>query len=367
MVSTTVLLLNFFIAFGVSCATMPLVVILSKRIGAFSEVGGRHVGERSIGRLGGIGVLVAFLFAVMSQIVFDADSFNEFEKHQKQLYGVSIGLLIISTVGFWDDVNRLPASAKLLAQCLAAMLGYFFDLRISAVDLPLLEPIQLGWLAFPVTVIWVVGIVNAINLIDGLDGLAGGVLLFASIVNATVAFVSGSSVLAAITVATCGSTLGFLMHNWHPAKIFLGDGGAYAFGYLIAVCGLWAPTHKASTGVSLLVPILATGLPVFDTLYAMARRLYNGKNLFVADRGHLHHILLDSGISHKRVVVGLYFISCLLASVAIAIVLKRNRSIGYMLVIASLLGGFFWCTLVKRQLKMVATKYFSWQFKYNKK
>jgi UDP-GlcNAc:undecaprenyl-phosphate GlcNAc-1-phosphate transferase len=153
-----------------------------------------------------------------------------------------------------------------------------------------------------------------------------------------------------------GAVIGFLLYNWHPAKIYLGDGGAYALGFMVSVTGLLAPVHKASTGIALLVPVLAVGLPVFDTLIAMIRRFINRRGIFTPDRGHLHHILLDAGISHRRVVLGLYMVCCLLCSLALILVLKRNRDIGFTLIAASVSGVFLWGFSVKTQLERLFSK-----------
>jgi UDP-GlcNAc:undecaprenyl-phosphate GlcNAc-1-phosphate transferase len=153
-----------------------------------------------------------------------------------------------------------------------------------------------------------------------------------------------------------GSILGFLLFNWYPAKIYLGDGGAYSLGFLLAVSGLLAPVQKASTGIALLVPLLALGLPVFDTLLTMLRRFLNRRGIFSPDRGHLHHILFDAGISHRRVVLGLYAISCVLCSSALIIVLRRNQSVGYILIAASVFGCFIWGFSVRVELRKVISR-----------
>ena len=346
----------FLIAFCVSCVLMPVVVRISRLLGAVSETGGRHIGKLPVGRLGGVGALLGILVAIGFELLVDPSLRVAFDGFQRQMIGLTLGLGLVAAVGFFDDIRRLPAVVKLVVQVFASILAYGLGLRISGVDLPFLDPIRLGWLSLPITVLWIVGIVNAVNLIDGLDGLAGGVLLFASIVNFAAAIGSGSVMPAAIMVSMAGSILGFLLFNWYPAKIYLGDGGAYSLGFLLAVCGLLAPVQKVSTGISLLVPLLAVGLPVFDTLLTMLRRFLNRRGIFSPDRGHLHHILLDAGISHQRVVFGLYSISCVLCSSALIIVLRRNQSVGYILIAASIFGCFIWGFSVKIQLRKAISR-----------
>jgi UDP-GlcNAc:undecaprenyl-phosphate GlcNAc-1-phosphate transferase len=347
-----------FIAFIVSTAAMPILVKLSRSLGAISEIGGRHVGKQPIGRLGGVGALLGIVVAIAIQIWLDPLFSTAWQQDRRQIIGFISGLSLVATVGFLDDILRLRAIQKLVVQLVAALICYSFGLKISAVDLPLLKPIQLGWFDLPITVFWIVGIVNAVNLIDGLDGLAGGVLLFASVVNFIVAIGSGAMLPGTLMIAMGGAIIGFLIYNWHPAKIYLGDGGAYSCGFILAVVGLLAPMQKASTGIALLVPILAVGLPVFDTLITMVRRFVNRRGIFTPDRGHLHHILLDAGISHQRVVIGLYTVCCILCSVALMMVLVRNRNIGYALVGASVLGTILWGFSVKAQLLKLVSRIF---------
>ncbi len=354
------------VAFCVSCLTMPWLVKISMRLGAVSDTGGRHVGRVPIGRLGGVGAMLGFISSIAVQFIFDRSIHGVVVDRFIQIVGLFIGLLIVAGIGIWDDIRRLPAIFKLVAQILAALIACSFGLSISGLDLPLIHSFQLGVFSIPITVLWIVGVVNAVNLIDGLDGLAGGVLLFASIVNFAAALSSGTLIPAFIMVAIAGSMLGFLLYNWHPAKIYLGDGGAYSFGYILAVSGLFAPVQKVSTSIALLVPILAIGLPIFDTLLTMLRRFISNRKVFSPDRGHLHHILLDAGISHRRVVIGLYAISCLLGSLSLVIVLKRNRDVGYFLVAASLVGSFFWGVSVKDQLRLAMERLVSGESKSGK-
>lgn len=350
-----------FIAFIVCAAAMPLAVKLSRRLGAVSETGGRHIGSKPIGRLGGGGVLFAILSSVFLIIVSVPTVRSGFYDVQRKMIGLSLGLIVVATIGFWDDIRRLPAFLKFIGQIIAASFAYFFGLKISGVDLPFIEPVQLGFFSFPVTALWIIGIVNAVNLIDGLDGLAGGVVLFAGIVNLTAALVSGAFVPAVLMVAMVGSILGFLLFNWHPAKIYLGDGGAYSIGFILSISGLLAPVQKASTGIALLVPLIAMGLPIFDTLLTMLRRYMSDRGIFSPDRGHLHHILFDAGISHRRVVIGLYLVCCVLCSIALIMVLKRNMRVGGILIVLSLIGVVLWGWSVKSQLSRVIAGVFRFE------
>jgi UDP-GlcNAc:undecaprenyl-phosphate GlcNAc-1-phosphate transferase len=345
--------LSSLIAFTVSILTIPLAVFLSLRWGAVSETGGRHVGCKPVGRLGGLSVLTGTISSIVILSTTNSSIGGAVETQSYQLFGLLVGVIFIGGVGFWDDIHRLPAKTKLAFQLLVATESYLVGLGVYSVDLPLLEPIQLGWFAYPITVFWIIGVVNAINLIDGLDGLAGGVVMFASLVNLVAAITGGSVLSAAIMAAVAGAVLGFLVYNWHPAKIYLGDGGAYSLGYLLATSALLSPHQKTSTGVALLIPVLAAGLPIFDTLLTMIRRAFNRQGIFIPDRGHLHHILLDAGISHRGVVIGLYTLSCVFSSIAVTVVLNRNRVLGFWLVVCSLFGAIFWIFVFRKRLTTV--------------
>ncbi len=331
---------------------MPIVAEVSRRIGAVSEIGGRHVGKIPIGRLGGLGVLVGCIVSLILQGWSNILFRRALYEFPVKTGAIAVGFIIVAIVGIWDDVRRLSALKKFGFQILAAFIVYGGGVRIGVVDLPLFEPLYLGLFSLPLTILWIVGIINAINLIDGLDGLAGGVLLFASVTNLVVALMSNAVISSVLMGSVTGAVAGFLLYNWHPAKIYLGDGGAYSLGFLIAVSGMISPMQKISTGVGIVVPVLAAGLPIIDTLLVILRRMVKRQGIFTADRGHLHHILLDSGISHRRVVIGLYcmcFISC---SFALTLVLHRNRDVGWFLVAISLIGMVIWGLSVKSQLRI---------------
>lgn len=345
------------VAFCVSGGLMPFIAKVSQKLGAVSETGGRHVGRVPVGRLGGIGVLVGVFVSLLLHGWLNLDFRIALVEFHIKAIGISISLTIVAAVGFWDDVKRLSASFKFFVHIIATLVVYFCGVKVSAVDLPLVEPIQLGFFSLPITMLWIIGIINAINLIDGLDGLAGGVLLFASVINLVVALVSNAIITSALMGSVVGAVIGFLLFNWYPAKIYLGDGGAYSLGFLIAISGLISPMQKVSTGIALLVPVLAAGLPIIDTTLVMLRRIATRRGIFSPDRGHLHHILLDSGISHRRVVVGLYFVCCVFCSLALTLVLHRNPNLGLFLIAASMIGLILWGLGVKSQLRRAVVRF----------
>jgi UDP-GlcNAc:undecaprenyl-phosphate GlcNAc-1-phosphate transferase len=338
------------LAFCISNVSMPILVVLSRRMGAISETGGRNVGETPVGRLGGVGILCGTLVAIVFSCFLSSTVGRGFLDNFEQVVGLLIGLIMVATIGFWDDLKRLRAVVKLFVQLLSAIVSYYFGLRILRVDLPLIGLIEFGWLSFPITILWIVGIVNAINLIDGLDGLAGGVLFLASIVNLVAAVIHGSTVSAVFLVSMSGALLGFLLYNWHPAKIFMGDGGAYSLGYLLSNSVVLTQASNATSGVGICVPLLSLCIPIIDILLTVLRRLFNGKSVFSPDRGHLHHILFDSGISHRMVVLGFYSVCSVFGSISLMFLLGNEWQHGLILLMVSAISCFIWFWFVRSKL-----------------
>jgi UDP-GlcNAc:undecaprenyl-phosphate GlcNAc-1-phosphate transferase len=338
------------VAFIISLVLMPISGWLSVRFGAVSDVGARHVGIGGIGRLGGLAVISGFGLSIYFSCLLDDVFGNYLKVESGKLLGLFYGVAMIGGVGFYDDFKRLAATRKLILQLLGASVAYFHGFKIGASNIPGLGSIEFNLLSYPITILWIVGIVNAVNLIDGLDGLAGGVVLFAAIVNLFASVGSGVLLSAALMAGVIGSVLAFLIFNWYPARLYLGDGGAYSLGFVLAAASLLGPFQKPSVGIGLLVPVLGVGVPLFDTAFSMVRRLLRRQGLFSADRGHLHHILLDSGISHRRAVIGIYCMCCFMCSVALMIVFSRHPKIGFVLVISSVFGFCLWALPLKREL-----------------
>ena len=303
------------IAVIVAYVATPLMMKLAKLVGAIDVPGDdRRVHKVPTPRLGGLAIFLGFMAGLL--YLTDIDS---------RMFGVLIGAAIIVTLGFFDDIKPLPAKFKLVVQMIAAIIAIRSGVRINYVSNPLYfilggsEFIKFGIWSYPLTLFWIVGVTNAINLVDGLDGLAAGI----STISATTLFVAAlgtgrpfEALLAAILAA---STLGFLPYNFNPAKIFMGDTGALFLGYMLSVISVMG-VLKGAAALSILVPIFAIGLPIFDTLFAMVRRTLSGKSMMEADKGHLHHKLLDAGMSQKQAVLTLYSISAILGFSAVALV-----------------------------------------------
>ena len=290
----------------------PLVKRFAEKVGAMDNPGeARRVHDHPIPRMGGMAIFLGFIIAVL--IFADVTS---------EVQGILIGSIVIVATGVVDDIVSLNYWVKLLGQTAAAVIAVMHGVVISFFSNPnIFSPeteLLLGVLCVPVTVLWIVGITNSVNLIDGLDGLACGVSTISSITMLVVALMVSESNMAVILACLVGACIGFIPYNFNPAKIFMGDTGALLLGYLLAtvsVLGLF----KFYAIVSFVVPILALALPLFDTMFAIIRRLLKGQNPMTPDRGHLHHRLIDMGLSQKQSVAVLYAICAILGLTAVVI------------------------------------------------
>jgi|GEM_PF-217898 len=325
----------FLVATLVSALATPLVREFALRLGAVSLPGGRHHHKRSIPRLGGVAIFVAFATPLIGLFFVESRVAEMFRADRLRVAGLLGGALVMCVVGFLDDTRRVRALYKLYAQIAVGVLAWACGYRIGAVQIPIVGTLSMGAFALPVTVLWIVGIVNAINLIDGLDGLAAGVVFFAAFTTFVVAFIGGNYAVGLLMAAVLGAVFGFLFYNFNPARIFMGDSGSYFLGFVIATTSLHGATTKASTAVSLLVPVIALGVPIFDTLFAMVRRFLEKRSMFSPDRGHIHHRLLDMGLTHRRAVLLLYGLSIVCTVCAISISLGRSWPAGAAMLVLS--------------------------------
>jgi UDP-GlcNAc:undecaprenyl-phosphate GlcNAc-1-phosphate transferase len=331
-------LLCFVVAAVASVVLTPLARLMAIKVGAVGNPGGRHVHARSIPRLGGTALAAGWGIAVLACLNRPGAG-SETLADSGSLWGMVFGSLALCVVGAIDDIRGLRAHHKLAAQLAIGVVAFSCGLRIEVVSLPFLPNLAMGVFALPVTVIWIVGVTNAVNLIDGLDGLAAGVGFFASLTCFVVAIVAGNPFVALMAAALMGVLAGFLLFNFNPARIFMGDSGSYFIGFLLATLPIATERQqKASAAVSLLVPMLALGLPIFDTLLTMARRFLERRSMFSPDRGHIHHRLLDLGLTHRRAVVLLYGVCVVFAASAVAVSLGRVWHTGIALLSVSIVG-----------------------------
>lgn len=296
----------FVIALVVSYALTPSVKKLAIKIGAVDRPNARKVHTHVIPRLGGLAIYICFMAAVLFCVPL-----------QHELVGMLLGCTAIVAVGIWDDICNIPAKVKLVGQILAACIPVAFGIQIEWLTNPFGDIIVLPELiAIPVTIFWIIGFTNTVNLIDGLDGLAAGVAFIASISMFLLAYNLNQFLPALVIVSMAGAALGFLQYNFNPAKIFMGDTGSMLLGYTLSVAAVLGLVKTAAT-VALVVPIIALGLPILDTTFAIIRRKMSGVPIFQPDKGHLHHRLLALGMTQKQAVLIMYFVSMILGIVAL--------------------------------------------------
>ncbi len=308
--------LALIVAFLISFSATPTVIALANRIKAIDvPKDARRVHKKPIPLIGGLAIFYGFIISVMCFAVIDYETM-----------GILIGSVIMVTVGVIDDMHDLNAKIKLLFQIIAALIVVYFGVDIEYVANPLSKwfgpaYINLGMWSIPLTVIWIVGVTNAVNLIDGLDGLAVGVSSIASVTLLSLTFVSKNLNVAIVAAALAGAGFGFLPYNFHPAKIFMGDTGSTFLGFVLACISVQG-IMKMYALISVAVPVLILGLPIFDTLFAIIRRALTGKPIMSPDRGHLHHRLLDMGFSQRQTVTILYTLTSILCLTAVVMSLK---------------------------------------------
>jgi len=320
----------FVVAVVVSALLTPLIRHLSYRLGIYDLPDERKVHVRQVPRTGGVAIVLAFLAPIVGIGLTEAGIGEEIYRNSPYVFGMIVGGLMIMGVGLADDLRGLGAKRKLLLQILAATVAYAAGFRIDAVSLPLGDLLDMGIFSYVVTVIWIVGIVNAMNLIDGLDGLAAGIGLFVLILNVVQGWYYGSVLVCMLSASLAGAIVGFLFYNFNPASIFMGDSGSMLIGYVLAL-GAINSGQKSSTTVALLTPIVAMGVPIMDTMFSMVRRFLERRSMFSPDRGHIHHRLLEMGLTHRRVVLVLYGFSVLLVLAASLLQFGRKWQVGFAL------------------------------------
>ncbi|TZE81302.1 MraY family glycosyltransferase [Calorimonas adulescens] len=295
-------------AFLIAFLVTPMAKVIAIKVGAIDMPGEeRRIHTRPIPRMGGLSIFAAFVLSTLVFMPMDIKT-----------VGLILASSLIVVMGIVDDIKGLSATVKMGGQILAAMVLVFFGFRIEWLTSPLDGMIYLGWLSIPATVFWVVGITNTFNLIDGLDGLAAGISAISSVTMFVVALLNGRDTAAMLLLIVAGAALGFLPHNFNPAKIFMGDTGSLFLGFVLSAISIQG-TIKGATAIAIVIPVLAMGLPIFDTAIAIVRRAKNGMPIMQPDRGHLHHRLLDMGFTQRQVVLILYAISGILGVVAIAV------------------------------------------------
>ncbi|GGI99846.1 undecaprenyl-phosphate alpha-N-acetylglucosaminyl 1-phosphate transferase [Alicyclobacillus cellulosilyticus] len=305
---------SFLVAFLLAYGSIPFIRRWALKIGFVDRPNHRKIHTQPVPLLGGLSIYFSFVVTA-----------GLFGPGGHTFWGIALGGLFIFAIGILDDYYKthgkdFKAWPKLLTQVLAACILVLFGININGVNLPF----QHGyfafplWLSVPATVLWVVAITNMINFLDGVDGLAAGLSAISAVTLFFIAMLKGQTAMAVFAIVLMGSALGFLRHNFFPARIFMGDAGATFLGYVLAAIAVDG-AFKSATLVSLVVPVLALGVPILDTLWVMIRRFRENRPLYVADKGHTFHMLMRAGLSQIQTVVFLYLVGICFSLTSIVI------------------------------------------------
>ena len=324
-----IVIITFLFSAGIMFLMRKIAVHVNAMDNPRSEEGNRHIHKTATPKLGGVGIFLAFLLGYML-----------FGEQSVRMNSILIGSFIIILTSIVDDINPIKATHKMIAQIIAACVIVFYGGILLDVITAFGYTFDFGILAYPITIFFIVACTNIINLIDGLDGLSGGICTIFYITIAIIGAYQGrfGSLVMVLTLIMLGSTLGFLLHNFHPAKIFAGDGATF-MGFIIAIITLLE--FKGPALISFFVPVSILAIPILDTLFAIIRRLLKGQPPFQADRQHLHHQLLGMNFSHVVTVLIIYAINILFAVATLVFVLKDPKVGQIMFIIIFIIVAWF--------------------------
>lgn len=324
-INLTTILLMIFIPFIFVALSIPFIKKIAEHVGAMDIPNKRKVHSTPMPRLGGLGIYAGFLLGYMI-----------FGEQTPTMNSILIGSFILLITGIIDDIKPMKASHKIIGQLMAALIVVFYgDLLLRDVSIFGMY-LNFGIWAYPLTIIFVLGCINCLNLIDGLDGLAGGISSIFFLTIGIIAYFQGRIGLSVvITFIMFGSTLGFLVHNFHPAKIFMGDSGSMFLGFIISVITLLG--FKTIISTSIIIPLCILIVPILDTLCAIIRRKLKGESIGTPDKSHFHHQLLRRNYGVRLTVIIIYIITALFSTASIVWLLV-DKEIGYVIYGLLLLG-----------------------------
>lgn len=309
---TTVLGIAF-IGFFTSLILTPLLRVFAFHCGYLDYPDERKSHEKAIPRIGGVAIFLGCFCAFVPFFVYHTQT-ADLLLGDPRIPWLLAGAVVIFLLGLGDDISGIRAWKKLIVQIVAAGIACYGGVRITSLGLPGVFQLELGLLSIPASVFWILIVINGINLIDGLDGLAAGISLFICMVLFTLSLLGKNMMPAMILAALSGSVLGFLMYNYNPATIFMGDSGSYFLGYMLATLSV-VGSMKSHTAATLSIPVIVMGIPLIDTIFATIRRFFVGQAVFQPDKNHFHHRLVKLGYTQRRAVLILYGMT-ILAGVA---------------------------------------------------
>ena len=315
--------LTFGISLILSLGLTPMLIDLAERFNLVDQPDARKVHKNPIPRVGGIAIFFASVITILPLLCLPNIIGITFRESVLQIVALLVGSLMMFCLGLYDDIVRARVRTKLAVQLIAAIVVCASGVRIESISLGDMHTIPLESWGCILTILWIVGITNAINLIDGLDGLAAGIVSIACSFIAILSMWQGNVILALIMLAIIGSLGGFLVFNFHPAKIFMGDCGSLFIGFIIATSSVLTAS-KAETLVGIGIPILVLGIPIFDTLFSILRRFLNRRGIMSPDRGHFHHRLIDLGFHQHHVAIIAYVITLVVSGLGMFMLVSRS-------------------------------------------
>ena len=294
----------------------------------YAPASSRHIHKDLIPRLGGMGIFIAFAVVALVVTIPGLPGVDVTQSRRTILYVLGPATIVF-LLGLYDDFRPVKPQVKFAVQAAAGALLFLGGFGVFRLPL-LFGSYTFGWLALPLTMLWVLWITNAFNLLDGIDGLAAGSALFSTLTVFVVSLIGSNSLVSALTLALGGSILGFLRFNFNPATIFLGDCGSLFIGFMLSALAL-AGAGKTPTIVAVAIPVVSFGLPVLETVLSVMRRFLSGQPLFTADRGHIHHKLLERGFSQQKVVLILYVVSAICGLLSLFLLYPSGPMVGIVL------------------------------------
>ncbi|HQG39983.1 MAG TPA: MraY family glycosyltransferase [Spirochaetales bacterium] len=316
-----------------SLLLQPLIIKISRKKNWFDKPDERKIHTTQISRLGGIGIFVSFLISFSAALIFSQELLREFHHH----FPVLISMVIIFAIGLLDDFFNVRALVRFVIQVAVALVLALLGYKFTTIWLPGLDAVNLGWLSYPITILWIVGVINAINMIDGMDGLCGGISLIA-LFSFGLILIDRNQILGALTaIILAGAIVGYLFYNFPPAKIFMGDSGSNLLGFTLAILPLME-IESISRGTMVWIAPTILLLPIFDVFAAMLRRIRQGKSIMAPDKWHIHHKLLHLGFSTRSILAIIYSTCMVLGAVGI-LELYLNPIVHWFVLVAS------WCLL----------------------
>lgn len=300
-------LYGFLTALALSAVLTPVAGLVSRRVGAVDQPRDRGLADRPTPRLGGVAIFVSVLVAAAVWVPTGGE-----------VRGILGGAAVITLIGAVDDIVDLRPQYKLAGQVLAALVPVLAGVDVDNFTLPFLGHVNLGVLSGPLTLLGIVAIMNVVNFSDGVDGLAAGVCTIGGIAFAVIAFDLQRNAAAILAALTAGAALGFLVHNFHPARVFMGDSGSNLLGLLLAAIAVQG-TLKTNAVIALVFPLVILAVPFMDTSFVVAKRLRYGRRFYMADRSHFHHRLANIGFSQRRIVLYLYGWTLAMAGLGVAL------------------------------------------------